>query len=77
MRFVSRDNVLTRPKNKDSSLAKLECYLVQLDSLFSHRRSWVIFRGGPSIPSCQNSILSCQHFFLSGGAKFADSILPC
>ena len=34
---------------------------------FSHRRSWVIFRGGPTIPSCQNSILSCQHFFLSGG----------
>ena len=40
-----------------------------------HRRSWVIFRGGPTIPYCQNSILSCQHFFLSGGAKFADSVL--
>ena len=37
MRFVSRDNVLTRPKNEDSSLAELECYLVQLDSLFSTR----------------------------------------
>ena len=35
-----------------------------------HRRSWVIFRGGPTILSCQNSILSCQKFFLSGGAKF-------
>ena len=41
-----------------------------------HRRSWVIFRGGPTIPSCQNSILSCQHFFLSGGAKFFNSVLP-
>ena len=42
-----------------------------------HRRSWVIFRGGPTIPSCQNSSPSCQNFFLSGGAKFADSVLPC
>ena len=43
----------------------------------AHRRSWVIFRGGPTIPSCQNSSPSCQNFFLSGGAKFADSVLPC
>ena len=42
-----------------------------------HRHSWVIFRGGPTIPSCQNSSPSCQNFFLSGGAKFADSVLPC
>ena len=32
-----------------------------------HRRSWVIFRGGPSIPSCQNSSLSCQNFSCQGG----------
>merc|ERR1711952_128939 len=34
-----------------------------------HRRSWVIFRGGPTIPSCQNSIPSCQNFFPSGGGQ--------
>ena len=36
MRFV-RDNVVTRPKNEDSSLAvflELEYYLILLDSLF-------------------------------------------
>ena len=32
-----------------------------------HRRSWVIFRGGPTIPSCQNSIPSCQNFSCQGG----------
>ena len=31
---------------------------------YKHRRSWVIFRGGPTIPSCQNSIPSCQIFCL-------------
>ena len=39
MRFV-RDNVVTRPKNEDSSLAvflELEYYLVLLDSLFRTR----------------------------------------
>ena len=41
-----------------------------------HRRSWVIFRGGPTTLSCQNSILSCQKIFLSGGAKFCNSVLP-
>ena len=39
MRFV-RDNVVTKPKNEDSSLAvflELEYYLVLLDSLFRTR----------------------------------------
>ena len=48
--------------------------------ILDHRRSWVIFRGGPTIPSCQNSILSCQHFFLSGGGQvlqFCPAKLPC
>ena len=49
---------------------------VSIKSSIWHRRSWVIFRGGPTIPSCQNSILSCQYFFLSGGAKFPNSVLP-
>ena len=41
----------------------------QAINVFVHRRSWVIFRGGPTIPSCQNSSPSCQNFFLSGGGQ--------
>ena len=44
---------------------------------YHHRRSWVIFRGGPTIPSCQNSSPSFQIFSCQGEAKFADSVLPC
>ena len=60
----------------NSKLSVLEAELKEY-FIGNHRRSWVIFRGGPTIPSCQNSIPSCQNFFLSGGAKFADFVLPC
>ena len=48
----------------------------QVIQFHEHRHSWVIFRGGPTTLSCQNSILSCQKFLLSGGAKFPNSVLP-
>ena len=32
-----------------------------------HRRICIIFEGGPTTSSCQNSIPSCQNFFLPGG----------
>ena len=45
------------------------------------RHSWVIFKGGGAIiPSCQNSILSCQLFFLSGRGQvpqFCSAKLLC
>ena len=76
-----------RPIPGCSVIGRVEC-LIQLLSLWlhsvhcpaaaGHRRSWVIFRGGPTIPSCQNSSPSCQNFFsVRGGAKFVDSVLPC
>ena len=38
-----------------------------LPCISDHRRSWVIFRGGPTIPSCQNSSPSCQNYSCQGG----------
>ena len=70
-------------------LWQLECFdsLNAWTTQLKHRRSWVIFRGGPTIPSCQNSILSCQNFFLSWGPSspipfcreklLCQTVLPC
>ena len=51
--------------------------LLQLSHLrHYHRRSWGIFKGGPTISFCQNSILFCQKNILSEGAKFSNFVLP-
>ena len=72
--FIDTLSHLPRPP-QSCLYVPLHRFCEYLQYLYStHRRSWVIFRGGPTILSCQNSIPSCQNFFLSGGPS---SVLPC
>ena len=48
---------------------------MQVQQPLYHRRIWVIFEGGPTTSSCQNSIPSCQNFFLPGGAMCSAKLL--
>ena len=79
----SRDSVISgllgqvqrRDWGPTSGSSLYHCYLATC-SHSGHRRTWVIFRWGPTILSCQNSILSCQNFFMSGGGRFSNSVMP-
>ena len=42
-----------------------------------HRRSWVILAGGQPFRHAKIQALPAKIFSCQGGAKFADSVLPC